>query len=153
MDYNDFPILDDGQYKLLLDKFNEQSSFNRKENSFSIYLDLHQCANSIPLLFQQVNSQIAAQLQIAKQNLDAAISNFEATFNPPRQNIEIKESNLFNFLKNLAKIQKKLTNWLKFEQKEYFKQFILNLLENISTILTNILSNLESANLRIFKHI
>ena len=63
-----------------------------------------------------------------------------------------KEINLFNLLKNLAKIQKKLANWLKFEQKEYFRQFILNLLEDVSNILFILLNAIENSEIRLFKH-
>lgn len=153
MEYNDFPILDDAQYKLMQDKFNEQFAFDRKETCFSVFLDLKNCSNSIPLLHSQLNAEISKQLNETKQKLDKAISNFEATFNLSAPKIEIRETNLFNFLKNLVKIQKKLANWLKFEQKEYFKQFIVNLLENISSCLYSLLNSLENANLRLFKHI
>ena len=107
MEYNDFPILDDSQYKLMQDKFNEQFAFDREETCFSVFLDLKNCCNSIPLLRSQLN----------------------------------------------AETSKQLANWLKFEQKEYFKQFILNLLEDISFCLYILLNSLENANLRLFKHI
>ena len=91
-------------------KFNEQNYFDRKENSYSIYLNLKECANSITFLYQKVNAQICEQLKIAKQSLEKATSNFEATFNLPNKQTVVKEINLFNLLKNLAKIQKKLGN-------------------------------------------
>ena len=153
MEYNDFPILDDAKYKLMQDKFNEQFAFNRKENVFLIYLELNQCVNSIPLLFSQVNSQICEQLKLAKQNLDKLISNFEATFNLPQQTKEIRQTTLFNLLKNIAKIEKNLINWLRQEQKEYFKQFALNAIEEIFNNLTNLLNAVDAANLKLFKYI
>ena len=153
MNYNDFPVLNDEQYRQLQDKYNEQTDFDRNECCYSIYSELTACANSITLLFPQLNPQLIATLQEAKIKIEKSISNFEAVFNLSPKQIEIKEINLFNFLKNLTKIQKKLIKWLKNEQKEYFKQFILNLLENISSMLFDLLSAVESANLRIFKHI
>lgn len=152
MNYNDYPILSDEQYKLMQDKFNEQNYFDRKENSYSIYLNLKECTNSITFLYQKVNAQICEQLKIAKQSLEKATSNFEATFNLPNKQAAVKETNLFNLLKNLAKIQKKLANWLKFEQKEYFRQFILNLLEDVSNILFGLLNAVENSEIRLFKH-
>ena len=153
MEYNDFPILDDARYKLMQDKFNEQFAFDRKENVFLIYLELSQCANSIPLLFPQVNTQICEQLKLAKQNLDKLISNFEATFNLPQQTKEIRQTTLFNLLKNMANVQKKLIKWLRQEQKEYFKQFALNSIEEISNNLLNLLNAVDAANLKLFKYI
>ena len=153
MEYNDFPILDDARYKLMQDKFNEQFAFDRKENVFLIYLELNQCSDAIPLLFSQVNAQICEQLKLAKQNLDKLISNFEATFNLTRQTKEIRQTTLFNLLKNMAKVEQKLINWLQKEQKEYFKQFVLKSIEEIVNNLINLLDTVDSANLKIFKYI
>ena len=153
MEYNDFPILDDARYKLMQDKFNEQFAFDRKENVFLIYLELNRCSDEIPLLFSQVNTQICEQLKLAKQNLDKLISNFEATFNLTRQTKEIRQTTLFNLLKNMAKVEKNLINWLQQEQKEYFKQFVLKSIEEIANNLINLLDAVDSANLKIFKYI
>ena len=153
MDYDDFPILTDEQYRQMQNKFNFflEKDFDRKQNVFQIYSFLNECKNLIPFLTEKVNSKIMESLNLALSKLNKTISNFEATFNFSNQKIEINEPNLFAFLKKLCLTQKLFVFWLKNEQKEYFKQFALNAAADLIELQFNILSALEQSKIDLFK--
>ena len=153
MDYDDFPILTDEQYRQMQNKFNFflEKDFDRKQNVFQIYSFLNECKNLIPFLTEKVNSKIMESLNLALSKLNKTISNFEATFNFSNQKIENNEPKLFAFLKKLCLTQKLFVFWLKNEQKEYFKQFALNAAADLIELQFNILSALEQSKIDLFK--
>ncbi len=151
MIYDDFPLLNDEQYELIKNKFIAEKNFNRNELAFYVYSDLLTCYNACPLLIVKLNKQIKESLNNCKSELAKIIENFEAVFNYKKDKIEIKEINLFNFLKKLANLQKNLINWQKFEQKEYYNQLIVNLLMQINEMLINLISALENSNVPLFR--
>ena len=151
MEYNDFPILNDEEYKFLENKFSENISFNRDENIFYIFSDLSILFNATPLLIAKSNSFIREGLEMAKSELEKLVENFNSTFNLKINKNEIKEKNLFNFLKMLANLQKKLIFWHKFEQKEYFKQFSLNTINSVNEILLSLTTALENSNIQLYR--
>ena len=151
MNYNDYPILDDEQYDFLKNKYLQQKNFNRDEAAFYIYSDLLTCHNACPMLITKLNKFLRASLNECQAKLKELIENFEATFNYKKNKIEIKEINLFNFLKKLVNLQKNLINWQKLEQKEYFIQLINNFLKEINEMLISTLSALENSNVPLFR--
>ncbi len=151
MEYNDYPILNDEEYKFLENKFNENISFNRDENIYYIFNDLLTLQNATPLLVAKSNQVLRQGLQMAEGELKKLVENFNSTFNFKINKNEIKEKNLFNFLKMLANLQKKLIFWHKFEQKEYFKQFSLNSLNTVNEILLGLVTALENSNIQLYR--
>lgn len=153
MEYNDFPILDDAQYKLMRDEFGKNFDFDRKACVFEIYLALLECNNACPLLLGKVNKEICAGLTACKQELERALSNLEATFNLHTSNDALKEINLFAFLVRLNKALKQINVWQQKEQKEYFRHFAVQLSSNVISALSHILSALEKCNIQLFKYL
>lgn len=152
MEYDDFPILNENEYAFLNDKFNEQKTFNRSENVYTIFCVLNESLNALPFLMQEVNPNLRQSLTAVQQELNKIKENFNAIFNFKENNKEIKQINLFNFLKNVVILQKNSINWQKFEQKEYFKQFSCNLIAKFNDILLQLMSGLENANIKLFKY-
>ena len=149
MEYNDFPILNDEEYKFLENKFKENVSFNREEKTFFIFNNLLALFNCCPMLIVKSNRNIKESLLKAKTEIEKLIENFNSTFNFKINKNEIKEINLFKFLKILANIQKNLIIWIKFEQKEYFKQFSINSLNCITEIVLDLAKALENSEIRL----
>ncbi len=151
MEYNDFPILNEEEYKFLENKFSENISFNRDEKVFSIFSNLIDLNNSASILIVQSNKILRESLIFAKNEFEKLIENFNSTFNFKINKNEIKEKNLFNFLKNIVNLQKNLIFWHKFEQKEYFKQFSLNTLSVTNEILLSLSKALENSNINTYR--
>ena len=153
MDYNDFPILTDEQYKQMQNKFNFflEKNFDRKQTTFKIYSILTECKNSLPFINEKVNLHIKESLNFALNKLNKMASNFEATFNFSSQKIEVNATNLFSFLKKLSNLLKIFIFWLNNEQKEYFKQFSINAAAELTEVLFNILSALENSKIDLYK--
>ena len=151
MEYNDFPILNEEEYKFLQNKFSEKVSFNREEKIVSIFSNLLDLFNSSPMLIAQSNQILKENLIFAKNEFEKLIENFNSTFNLKINKNEIKEKNIFNFLKTTINLQKNLINWHKFEQKEYFKQFSLNTLIAVNEILFHLISAIENSNVTLYK--
>lgn len=153
MEYNDFPILDDAQYKLMRDEFGKNFDFDRKACAFEIYLVISECNRACPLLFGKVNKEICAGLTACKQELKHAISNLEATFNLHASNEAIKDINLFAFLSRLTKALKQINLWQQKEQKEYFRHFAVQLSANVIAALNSVLLPMEKSNIQMFKYL
>ena len=151
MEYNDFPILNEEEYKFLQNKFSENVSFNREEKIVSIFSNLLDLFNSSPMLIAQSNQILKENLIFAKNEFEKLIENFNSTFNLKINKNEIKEKNIFNFLKTTINLQKNLINWHKFEQKEYFKQFSFNTLIAVNEILFHLISAIENSNVTLYK--
>ena len=151
MQYNDFPILNDEEYKFLQNKFCENISFDREEKTFLIFSNLNDLLNSATLLIAKSNKIVRESLINAKQKLEKLVENFNSTFNFKINKTEIKEKNLFNFLKNMVNLQKNLIFWHKFEQKEYFIQFSLNTLLDVNEILLTLTTALENSNITTYR--
>lgn len=151
MIYNDFPILNDEQYKIMQDKFNEHSSFNRKEIVYAIYNKLIICNTSCVFLSEKVNKHIRESLNNCKCEFEKTISNLEATFNLKNNKNELKELNFFKFLKILVEITKNLTFWHEKEEKEYFKKFSLNISISLINLILDLTSALEKSNITMYK--
>lgn len=153
MNYNDYPILEEEQYKFLQEKFSESFAFDRKESTFLIYSALQECANACPQLYPKVNKALADCLKQCKGELDKAISNLEATFNLHTNNTEIKETNLFGFLTKISKTLLQINLWQQKEQKEYFKLFALQLSNGLINAMHQILLSLQTCNIQLYKHL
>ena len=153
MEYNDFPILDNSQYKLMQDKFNEQFSFDRKETVFIIYSSLTECNFTCTLLYAKLNKTICESLKQSNEKLELAISNLEATFNLHLNKTEVKEMSIFGFLCKLTNCLKQINLWQQKEQKEYFKHFALQLSADLTAVLSNILSAIEKSNIQLYKYL
>ncbi len=151
MNYNDFPILNENEYKFLENKYNNKKYFNREENIYIIFSMLNDCINAAPFLLLEVNAPIKDCLIDVKAQLEKINENLTAIFNFKENKKEIKKINLFNFLKNIAILQKNIINWHKNEQKEYFKQFSYGLIETLNDIFLRLTTQLEIANFRLFK--
>lgn len=151
MNYNDFPILNNDDYKFLNEKFN-QTNFERHDCVVKIFLLLNETKFSFYEM-KNLNYKIKNALLICKQDLqklqDNLIATFTLNFEPQT---EIKNINLFAFINKLFKILKLYKTWFENENKEYYKKLALNSTEILFNNISQILSILEKLNIILFKY-
>lgn len=150
MEYNDYPILTDEQYKLLNEQFLATPN-TRKENVFKIFCAIAELINATPILQTKVNLNIFNSLAFAEKEMQKCLSNLKANFNLELNKKEVADINIFVFLKKLAKIMQNLILWQQTEQKEYYKQFALSLNCCLNNVNLNLISALASSNINLHK--
>ncbi len=153
MEYNDFPILNDDEYKLLQDKYNNLLPFDRLQCVNLIYSSCVMCEDCCYTVSAIVNPTIRQSVKQCLGELNKISSNLLSTFNlKPALTHELKSVNLFNFLKKLINLLKNLQNWCKNEEKEYFKSLAFKSSVAVMDATANILSAIENSNVPIYKH-
>ena len=153
MIYNDFPILNNDEYKLLESKYSSNNLLDRKTEVIKIFHSLTICKNSSSHISQQLNHQILKAIQSTHSTLTKILENFSATFSIPSSINEsnIYTFNLFQFLKKLTSIVEQLNEWQAKEDKEYYKNFINISNKELLNEINNILSQIEKSNIYLFK--
>lgn len=154
MEYNDFPILDDSTYSMMMQEYENNLPFDRHTTINKLYLELDECRNFCFGLTARVNKSIRNAIERAKEELDKILDNFHATFSiNVKSQKEIKEFNLFTFIKKLISSLATTQNWANNEQKTYFKTLASNNIDTLINILIGIIEALENSNLHLFKFI
>ncbi len=152
MNYNDFPILDDSTYNLMMNEYNNSLPFDRNTAINKLYLELDECKNFCFGLTNRVNKKIQLAVESAKTEIEKILENFHATFSiHVNSQKEIKEFNLFTFIKKLISSISNMHHWANNEQKTYFKTLAGNNIITLINILMQIIEALENSNLHLFK--
>ncbi len=151
MKFNDFPILSDNDYLVLNSKYTQQT--NRKSHIFTIYMELKNLHSSCFELKDKFNANVSNTIEQTRNCVLKLSNNLSELFNlDPNQNTQIKNFNIFYFMKKITKLISLYSEWITYEDKEYFKQTAQKSIKELSHCLSNILNALELSNIYIFKH-
>ncbi len=149
--YNDFPILNDETYSLMSSAFSRQFK-NRNDFLKQIFSSLNHIYNMCLIKGKNLNKKICESLNDANKELEKLIYNFKSTFSLNIDCIEIKEFNLFAFLKEIFNTLNLIFEWIKIEEKEYYKTFAINSAKSLSTIGSTLSTAIANSNIIFFKH-
>ncbi len=152
MNYNDFPILDDDTYRMMMNEYNNTLPFDRNTTINKLFLELDECKNFCLGLTKHVNKKIQLAVEKAKIEIEKILENFHATFTiNVKSQKEIKDFNLFTFIKKLINSISSMNIWANNEQKTYYKNLASMNIVTLIKILVEIIEALENSNLHLFK--
>lgn len=152
MDYNDFPILDDISYSIIRERFNN-SAPTHHELIANIFTSLELLINSEIKNINQFNKSITTSLNNNKQNIKSISDNFSTLFNLTyTENSNIKNLNIFTFVNKEIKICKDISTLINKVEKNYLKQSLSQMCDDILSSSSEILSALETTSMHIFKY-
>lgn len=153
MNYNDFPILTDSEYEKILNNYNASNNFSRHQVVSQICFLLKHCYTSFSFNHTKLNNQVKDCLYKNNVVLDKLYNNLATTFSISANNVEeVSAFNIFTYLKNLSEINELLNQWQIYEKKEYYKNIITSTLNELNSLIINLLSILEKINILLFKH-
>ena len=153
MTYNDFQILNNDEYNFINSHYQSLQMFNRKNTLLTICNQINTCKSFCMGLDKAYNKRINNALNLTFNLLDKNLNNLLSTFTLNISNIsEVKNVNIFSFLKQLIILNQTLTNWLTNETKEYYKTIAVNSIKEISSTLEEILTALASSTIQTYKH-
>lgn len=152
MRYNDFPILNDNEYKFLNEQFNN-SSFNKKEILTKICFELNTIINFNFTNKEKFNNKIKQEIFNGIEIANKWLNNFSSQFNISlKSTTNIVNINIFSLLKKFNTVIYQLTTLIKHESKEYYKSLAINCINEIISTSSNILQALNESNLILFKY-
>lgn len=153
MNYNDFPILNDDNYRMIQSEYEKFLPFNRKSQIDKLYFTLEECRHLCFGLDKKYNKLISTAILKTKTEIEKIMDNLHATFN---LNIEyrkeINEFNLFTFIKKIINSISEFKEWYTKEEKEYYKKISSNSMSSLLSCLNDLITSLENSNLHIFKY-
>ena len=153
MNYDDFPILNDENYKMIQSQYDKFLPFNRKTCIDKIYILLEECRHFCFGLDKRYNKNITISITNVKKTLEQIMDNFHAVFQiDVEYKKQINEFNIFTFIKKIITCIIEIKNWNLKEEKEYYKKLSNNCLNILLNSLSDIISALEKSNLIIFKY-
>lgn len=150
MKYNDFPILNNDEYKLLNEHYNSRT-FERQNYINKIFLIVSECRFS-QINQKNTNHKINKVIELCKHELQTMEENLLSTFSfniSPKQ--EFRQLELFAYINKLLSALQILHEWLRYEDKEYYKKICLNFLSTLLDLISKFISVLETLNIHLFK--
>lgn len=153
MDYNDFPILNNDQYKTISEHFLLNKTFDRKSFLFKICNELKNCSNAFLHLPNNYNKKVKDALNFSKTILIKWQNNFISTFNINTLSSQtILNENIFIFIKKIIDTISLTETWQNHEPKKYYKSLAQKCIIELLDILNKIISALDESNFYFFKH-
>lgn len=149
MEYQDFPILNDNVYQFLNDQYNSNKA-NKKNFIISICNDINHIIISSLNLY---NSRITKELGNCKASLSKILNNLSSLFS-----ITIKPAStintitLFDFLINFNNLINNFFQWLKLEEKEYYRSIIHKTVDELLEKENQLIKSLNDSNIKFYKH-
>jgi len=152
MNYNDFPILNNEDYKLINEQFNQTQVFDRKTQASKIYIELINLKNSSFKELNSYNKKILSALNTTIKTTTKLIDNLISLFNTPQTDHNTTNASLFSFINRTINCIKLFSNWETNEPKEYYKNIAHKSLLELTSSLQEIFLALDDSNLLFFKH-
>ena len=152
MEYNDFQILSEQAYQTIREKFSHVKP-DRKTNSSKLYFELADCLQICCNLTHDYNFKILTEISSLKKLIVDTMENLRANFNfsniPSHSNIN---SNIFRLLLKIQNCLNICYSWQKNEEKEYYKNLINSIFEQLIKINSHLILSLETSNIKFFKY-
>lgn len=152
MEYNDFPILNNNEYKIINEHLLQSSHFCRSSLTLNICNNLSYCISLCDSNRIQLNHNIKNVLFQTKQTMQKILENIKETFNIKLTNSQYYNFNLFTLLKKLSNTSTLFCNWIDNEQKTFYKTFAHKNNIEILKCIEKLLEALENSNIYFFKH-
>ena len=156
MTYNDFPILNNNEYKILNEQYEQWSKHSKSDRKSQILKICNELNNSISFCLQlksKHNLKIRTSIEQTRQSLINLLDNICCCFNISlsHQN-QLTNYNLFSFLKQQNHLLRLFNDWQNFEEKEYYKTIIQKSIIIILDCNSNLITSLEESNINFFKY-
>ncbi len=153
MIYNDNPILNELDYLTIDKHYQSTQTLDRKTLVLRIYNELSSCLNNCLLIENRYNKNIQKLLKSTSITVDKHLNNLSTLFNLPATKTQSASSfNLFTFLKKINKTCLLLIEWLKIEDKEYYKTTLIKTLNELLGVCKEMFSTLENSEIHFFKY-
>lgn len=153
MNYEDYPILKNEEYKLLNDKYSQTFSFNKNAILHKICLEIQQCLSSCSHINNSFNMKTLETIRKSNQTLEKTLNNLKEMFSIPLQSIkETNNFNIFTYTKRIALAIELITNLVNHEKKEYYKSFILKTCSDLTKLIIALQETLEDSSVHFFRH-
>lgn len=153
MNYNDFPILSNDDYKLMEEHFENKPKENRLFYLSEVLSILNIAYNTCIGLSKVYNQNIRKEISKTKNTVEKIKNNLSSIFNNNHtQQNWINKTNIFNLLNILIEACKQLNEWAKMEEKAYYKTVLFNSINDIYLNILNILKSLEKSTIHFYKH-
>lgn len=152
MEYQDFPILNNLDYQLINTNYN-----TNKENKKNIISNICNKINTILLslfhLNNLYNSTINNEINNHKKLLTKTQNNLSNLFNIQTQPTEtINSFSIFDFLKELNILSASFLEWLKVEEKEYYRSVAIKTLHELITNQNQLIESLNNSYVKFYKY-
>ncbi len=150
--FNDSPILDDDAYLRLMRAYQNRPT-ERNVIVNKIYFELIHCRQLCLGVDENLNKKIKDGISYAKSEIDKIIENFESSFSISVKSDEVKNFNLFTFIKKISECISFVLEWQIHEEKPYYKALANSTISSLNMIITKIITTLEHINVIIFKYL
>ena len=152
MEFNDYPILTDDQYNLMRQEYQSSLFFDRKNIAHKLFYILNDCNN----MFYSINIKFNLKTTNAITNLNKEISkiceSLAINFNIENSVSQVKDFNLFKYLRNISLAMNELIIWLTHEEKEFYKKTIQSFFSLLLEKENELFLKLEQSNIQFYKH-
>lgn len=150
--YNDNPILSNEDYLLISQQYQKAKVYQRTES-------LGRLLNVIALGKQfcfapptQLNKKLTLAVKQTGAVINTVLDNLSTAFNVEKDKIyEIRQVNIFSFIKSLSEACKLSLEVYLHEEKEYIKQICLSNIKLLNEEIVKLLALLEISEVRTFK--
>ncbi|MBE5741101.1 MAG: hypothetical protein E7351_01020 [Clostridiales bacterium] len=154
MEYNDFPILNNEEYRIINEQYSISQTQDRKSLLYKITHLLRDCKNMCSTLDRKLNQKIVTAISTAKKEIDKISDNLSSYFPQKTENQStITSFNLFTFLSKVNSLSSLFHIWENSDSKDYYKTMASKSLKDLLKISQNILSALENSTVYLFKYL
>lgn len=152
MNYDDFPILKNDDYKLINEAYNETNIFERQTHLLDIVKLCNYSQLDCIYLSAIHNSTINKALDLTHSALIKLSDNISSLFNISLNTTNNSANGVFQLLENLTTLAEHLHTWQENELKAYYKSFASNSYHEISSMIKHILKSIQESRIISFKH-
>ena len=146
--YNDFPILNNDQYKALNEAY--KSATQPQDTKISSIFNLVSfCINSC--LTVNTNYKLSTKLIECKNRLTDILHTFTLLYPNQNSNENKNSSNIFLLLSSLTKLTQLIMQLYRDEKRKYYQKTQYNISKNLLDIILEIQETLSSLNITFYK--
>ncbi len=150
--YNDSPILSNEDYLLISQQYEKAKIYQRTESLAKLFNAIHICKQFCFAPPTQLNKRLTLAVKQTGAVVNTILDNLSTAFNVEKQKVcEIRQVNIFSFVKSLAEASKLSLDVYLNEEKEYIKKICMSNIKLLNEELEKILAILEISEVRTFK--
>jgi len=152
MNYEDFPILDDNTYKIMREQYNT-NKLDKHEIIAYIFSKLNQLELCEIANINKLNKPLILALENSKNVIKNILDDFIKLFNLNKhQTNTIRTINIFSYINLINSIMQDLKKLYPILEKQFYKNFTNQTIDNLLNSNTIIFSALEHSNIYFFKY-